>query len=165
MPISTRNTSGLAFHAEGARDDEKALEYLWLAGLRARRSSASGSLFLIFRAGDAVHRTYRSPRRMRRLVDFVLMACAQLLQIGEFSKMKPYLAARPGTCPSTESARTGSCAAYCNMGTVSWFEGRYADSRAECERALEIGESLGNLPMIFAAKFMLAIARFGDRRT
>ena len=27
----------------------------------------------------------------RRFVDFVLMAFAQLLQIGEFSKMNPYL--------------------------------------------------------------------------
>jgi tetratricopeptide (TPR) repeat protein len=47
------------------------------------------------------------------------------------------------------------------MGTVSWFEGRYADSREQCERALEIAESLGSLPMIFAAKFMLASALWG----
>ena len=47
------------------------------------------------------------------------------------------------------------------MGLVSWFEGRYADSREQCERALKIAESLDNLPMTFSAKFTLASALWG----
>ena len=48
-----------------------------------------------------------------------------------------------------------------HLGTVSWFEGRYQDSRAECEEALAIAESLNSLPMMFGAKFMLASALWG----
>lgn len=149
----------LAFHAEGARDDEKALEYLWLAGLRARRSSANESLFLIFqRAMRCIERIGRPADR--RFVDFVMMACAQLLQIGEFSKMKPYLP-RALELARGQNRQDRVCAVLCHMATVSWFEGRYADSREEGERALEIAESLGSLPMIFSAKFILSLAHWG----
>jgi tetratricopeptide (TPR) repeat protein len=44
---------------------------------------------------------------------------------------------------------------------VSWFEGRYQDSRAQCAEALAIAESLNSLPMMFGAKFMLASALWG----
>jgi class 3 adenylate cyclase/tetratricopeptide (TPR) repeat protein len=149
----------LAFHAEGARDDEKALEYLWLAGLRARRSSANGSLFLIFQRAMACIERVGQPAD-QRLVDFVLMAFTQLLQIGEFTKMKPYLP-RALELADRQNRRDRVCAALCNMGTVSWFEGRYEESREQCERALAIAEGLGSLPLTFAAKFMLASALWG----
>jgi class 3 adenylate cyclase/tetratricopeptide (TPR) repeat protein len=149
----------LAFHAEGARDDDKALEYLWFAGQHARRSAANGSLFLIFERGVACAARL-GERAEVKLVDFILMAAMQLMQAGDIEKMKPHLPRalelalrqnRPDRVSSALSA----------MGTVSWFEGRYEESRAECERALAIGESLNNLPIIFAAKFMLASARWG----
>ena len=149
----------LAFHAEGARDDEKALEHLWLAGLRARRSSANGSLVLIFqRAMQCIERI--GPPAEPKFVDFVLMACATLLQVGEFRQMTPYLP-RALELAQKQNRQDRVCGALCNMGTVSWFEGRYADSRRQCEQALQIAESLANLPLTFAAKFMLSSAFWG----
>ncbi|HTR83188.1 MAG TPA: tetratricopeptide repeat protein, partial [Reyranella sp.] len=150
----------LAFHAEGADDFDKALEYHWQAGLRARRSSASGSLFLIFqRAMQCIERIGEAADT--RFVDLVLMACAQLLQIGEFGKMTPYLP-RALELAEKQGRPDRICAALCNMGTVSWFQGRYAESREQCEKALSIAESLHNLPLIFAAKFTLASAFWGS---
>lgn len=149
----------LAFHAESARNDEQALEYLWLAGLRARRSSASGSLFLIFqRAMECVDRIGEPAER--RFVDFVLMAFAQLLQIGEFSKMMPYLP-RALELAQRQDRPERVCAALCHMGLVSWFQGRYVDCREQSERALAIATELDNLPLKFSAKFMLATALYG----
>lgn len=149
----------LAFHAESARNDEQALEYLWLAGLRARRSSASGSLFLIFqRAMQCVERIGEPAER--RFVDFVLMAFAQLLNIGEFSKMSPYLP-RALELAQRQNRPDKVCAALCHMGLMSWFQGRYVDCREQCERALAIAAELDNLPLKFGAKFMLASALYG----
>ena len=149
----------LAFHAESARNDEQALEYLWLAGLRTRRTSSSGSLFLIFqRAMECVARIGEPAER--RFVDFVLMAFAQLLQIGEFSKMNPYLP-RALELARSQGRQDRVCAALCHMGLVSWFQGRYVDCREHSERALVIATELDNLPLLFSAKFMLASALYG----
>lgn len=149
----------LAFHAESARNDEQALEYLYLAGLRTRRTSSTGSLFLIFqRAMECVARIGEPAER--RFVDFVLMAFAQLLQIGEFSKMNPYLP-RALELARSQGRQDKVCAALCHMGLVSWFQGRYVDCREHSERALEIATELDNLPLIFSAKFMLASALYG----
>ncbi len=149
----------LAFHAESARNDEQALEYLWLAGLRARRSSASGSLFLIFqRAMDCIRRIGEPADR--RFVDFVLMAFTQLLQIGEFSKMNPYLP-RALELAQRQDRPDKVCAALCHMGMISWFEGRYVDCREQSERALALATELDNLPLKFGAKFMLSSAFYG----
>lgn len=158
-PVLDAHYERLAFHAEGAGDDEQALGYLWLAGLRARRSSANGSLILIFqRAMKCIERI--GPPGEAKFVDFVLMACAQLLQVGEFGSMTPYLP-RALELARGQERQDRVCAALCNMGTVSWFEGRYADARQQCEQALAIAERLNNLPLIFAAKFMLASALWG----
>lgn len=149
----------LAFHAESARNDEQALEYLWRAGLRARRSSSGGSLFLIFqRAMECVERIGEPAER--RFVDFVLMAFAQLLNIGEFSKMTPYLP-RALELAQRQDRPDRVCAALCHMGLVSWFKGRYVDCREQSERALAIATELDNLPLKFGAKFMLASALYG----
>ena len=149
----------LAFHAESARNDEQALEYLWLAGLRARRSSASGSLFLIFqRAMECVERIGEPAER--RFVDFVLMAFAQLLQLGEFSEMIPYLP-RALELAQRQDRPDKVCAALCHMGMISWFQGRYVDCREQSERALAIATELDILPLKFSAKFMLASALYG----
>jgi class 3 adenylate cyclase/tetratricopeptide (TPR) repeat protein len=149
----------LASHAEGARDDEKALGYLWLAGLQARRSSANGSLFLIFqRAMQCVDRIGEPAEA--RFVDFVLMAFAQLLQIGEFTKMNPYLP-RALELAERQNRQDKVCVALHHMAMVNWFEGRYADGREQSEKALKIAHALGNLPLVIATKSMLASALFG----
>lgn len=149
----------LAFHAESARNAEQALEYLWRAGLRARRSSSSGSLFLIFqRAMECVERIGEPAER--RFVDFVLMAFAQVLNIGEFSKMIPYLP-RALELAQRQDRPDRVCAALCHMGLVSWFKGRYVECRGQSERALAIATELDNLPLKFSAKFMLASALYG----
>lgn len=149
----------LAFHAESARNDEQALEYLWLAGLRARRSSASGSLFLIFQRAMGCIERIGEPAE-RRFVDFVLMAFAQLLQIGEFSKMTPYLP-RALELAQRQDRQDKVCAALCHMGLISWFQGRYVDCRDQNERALAMASELDILPLKFGAKFMLASALYG----
>ena len=58
-----RHCERLAYHAEGAHDDEKALEYLWLAGLNARRASAVNSLYLTFTRAYHLHRAGRRAGR------------------------------------------------------------------------------------------------------
>lgn len=149
----------LAFHAEGARDDEKALEYLWLAGLRARRSSAHGSLFLIFERAIACAERM-GPSGEAKLADFILLAATQLMQAGEIEKMKPHLP-RALALARRQNRPDRVSAALTSLGTVSWFEGRYHDSLAECTEAMAIAEKLNSLPIMFAAKFMLASALWG----
>jgi class 3 adenylate cyclase/tetratricopeptide (TPR) repeat protein len=149
----------LAFHAESARNDEQALEYLWRAGLRARRSSASGSLLLIFqRAMECVDRIGEPAEG--RFVDFVLMAFAHLLSIGEFTKMNPYLP-RALELAQRQDRPDRVCAALCHMALISWFKGHYVDCREQSERALMIATELDNLPLQFSAKFMLGSALYG----
>ncbi len=80
----------LAFHAEGAGDEIAALDYLWLAGLEARRNAAAASLNLIFdRAVELIGRIGEGAEE--RYVDFVLMVFAQMVQLGEFDKMNTHL--------------------------------------------------------------------------
>jgi class 3 adenylate cyclase/tetratricopeptide (TPR) repeat protein len=154
----------LAYHAEGARDDERALEYLWLAALRARRSSASGSLSLTFRR--AIQCTDRMGASAEsRFVDFVTMAFAPLLQTGEFKSLGACL---PRAMELAREQKRGDkvCILLCHMGMLSWFEGRYAEGRVQCEEALEIATDLGSLPLIFGAKLMLVsvLHGIGDMR-
>ncbi len=149
----------LAFHAESARNDEQALEYLWLAGLRARRTSANGSLFLIFQRAMVCVERIGEPAE-RRFVDFVLMAFAQLVSIGEFIKMNPYLP-RALELAQRQNRAGKVCAALCHMALISWFKGNYVDCREQSEKALEIAKELDNLPLQFSAKFMLGSALYG----
>jgi class 3 adenylate cyclase/tetratricopeptide (TPR) repeat protein len=149
----------LAYHAEGARDDQRALGYLWLAASRARRTSASGSLYLTFkRAMQCIERMGSSAES--RFVDFVMMAFANLAQIGEFRKLTVYLP-RAMELAQKQNRQDKVCAALCHMSLVSWFEARYQEGREQSERALEIANGLGSLPLIFAAKFYLASALYG----
>jgi len=149
----------LAFHAEGARDDERALEYLWQGAIRANRSCAAGSLFLIFqRAMRHIERVGEPADE--RFVDFVMMAFGQLLQIGEFAELKPYLP-RALELAQRQNRKDKVCAALCHMSLVAWFEGAYLEGRQSAERALALAEELRSLPLTFAAKFRLASALYG----
>ncbi len=122
----------LAFHAEGAGDDMAALGYLWEAGLEARRSAAAASLGLIFdRALQVIGRIGAAAED--RYVDFVLMAFASMVQLGEFDKVNLHLprvmelvrrSDRPALISSTLS----------QLGMICWFEGRYEEGCAPPRR-------------------------------
>jgi len=149
----------LALHAEGAGDDEAALKYLWLAALRARRSSASGTLELIFK------RAMRCLDRMGeaaepQFVDFVLMAFDPLQQLGRFRSLEAYLP-RVIELAQKQNRPDKVSIALTDMAMVNWFEGRYPESLDQSERALSIAMDIGSLPLTFAAKFMLACALHG----
>jgi class 3 adenylate cyclase/tetratricopeptide (TPR) repeat protein len=149
----------LAFHAEGARDDERALEYLWQGAIRANRSCAAGSLFLIFQRAMRHIERIGEPAD-ERFVDFVMMAFGQLLQIGEFAELKPYLP-RALELAQRQNRKDKVCAALCHMSVVAWFEGAYLEGRQSAERALALAVELRSLPLTFAAKFRLASALYG----
>lgn len=149
----------LAFHAEGARDDARALEYLWQLALRADRSYATGSLFLIFQRAMRHIERIGEPAD-ERFVDFVMMAFGQLLQIGEFAKLKPYLP-RALELAQRQNRKDKVCAALCHMSLVAWFEGTYLEGRRTAERALALAEELRSLALTYAAKFRLAMALYG----
>ncbi|MBV8103152.1 MAG: tetratricopeptide repeat protein [Hyphomicrobiales bacterium] len=154
-----RHCERLAFHAEGAHDDEKALEYLWLAAVNARRASAVDSLYLTFtRAMTCIERIGEPAEP--KFVDFVLMAFGSLAQIGEFRSLAAYLP-RALELARKQNRKAKICAALCHLGMASFFAGRYAESRGHSERAIEIAYQLDSLPLIFAASFNLASALSG----
>jgi class 3 adenylate cyclase/tetratricopeptide (TPR) repeat protein len=149
----------LAFHAVEACEDTIALDYLWKAGLEARRLVGQISLNLIFdralqvmsRMGEAAESKY---------VDFVLMAFASMLQLGEFKKMNEHL---PRTM---ELARRHGrphqvCSLNSQLGMICWFEGRYEEGlRATCE-GLETARALNSPALIFSNQLMMATALHG----
>jgi class 3 adenylate cyclase/tetratricopeptide (TPR) repeat protein len=149
----------LAFHAEGARDDAAALEWLWRAALKARRASAGGSLSLTLKRAMACIERIGEPAE-EKFVDFVLMAFGSLAQIGEFRSLAADLP-RALELATKQNRKSKVCAALCHMGLVCWFEARYAEGREHSERAVEIATELDSLPLIFAAKFNLASALYG----
>jgi tetratricopeptide (TPR) repeat protein len=149
----------LAFHAESAGDDKGALRYLWLAALRARRTSASGSLDLVFRrAMRCIDRVGEGAES--HFVDFVLMAFDPLQQLGQFRKLNTYLP-RVIELAQKQNRRDKVSAALCHMALVSWFEGRYTEGLQQSEDALAIATDIGSLPLTFSAKFMLASVLHG----
>jgi class 3 adenylate cyclase/tetratricopeptide (TPR) repeat protein len=149
----------LAFHAEGARDDERALEYLWQGASHANRSYAAGSLFLIFQRAMRHIERIGEPAD-ERFVDFVMMAFGRLLHIGEFVKLKPYLP-RALELAQRQNRKDKVCAALCHMSLVAWFDGTYLEGRRSAERALELAQELRSLPLTFGAKFWLASSLYG----
>ncbi len=149
----------LAFHAVGAGEDSIALDYLWKAALEARRSSAAVSLNLIFdqalqvmsRMGEAAESKY---------VDFVLMAFASMLQLGEFEKMKEHL---PRTM---ELARRHGrphqvCSLHSQLGMIYWFEGRYEEGLRITREGLEMARDLNAPALIFSNQLMMATVLHG----
>lgn len=142
----------LAFHAEGAGDDGAALGYLWEAGLEARRSSAAASLDLIFdRALLAIDRIGEAAED--KYVDFVLMAFASMVQLGEFDKVNLHLPRvmervrqldRPALTSSTLS----------QLGMIRWFEGRYEEGLRATEEGIAIARALESPTLIFANQIM-----------
>ena len=144
---------GLALHAEGAGDDRAALDYLWKAGLEARRSAAGGSLNLIF--DRAVRVTARiGADADDRFVDFVSMVCASMLQLGEFKKMNTHLP-RAVELAHARGRRDQVCGALSQLGMLCWFEGRYQEGLVHTTRGLEMARDLKAPALIFAHEVML----------
>jgi len=143
----------LAFHAEGAGDLAAALNSLWAAALEARRSSAAASLNTIFdRAVDVAERLGEPAEQ--RYVDFVLMAFASLVQLGEFEKLNRHL---PRVMAHVRASGRSEliCSALSQLGMVCWFEGRYEEGVSATEEGLEIARSLGSPALIFSNTIML----------
>ncbi len=144
----------IAFHAMGAGDEENALEYLWLAGLQARRSAATGSLQLIFeRVEECIERLGETADD--RYADFVLMACTALVQIGEISRMKAHLPKALDIARKQQQPEK-ICGALCHMGMLCWFEGLYEEGQRADEEALALAREMESLPHLFAAQLSLA---------
>lgn len=142
----------LAFHAEGAGDDRAALEHLWQAGLEARRNSATASLNVIFDRAAAVMDRLGAAADERH-VDFLLMAFAAMVQLGEFDKVNRRL---PGV---VDLVRRGGRAervsgVLSQQGMLCWFDGRYAEGLAATEEGVAIARTLNAPALIFSNAIM-----------
>lgn len=142
----------LAFHAEGAGDDPAALEHLWQAGLEARRSSATASLNVIFDRAVAVMDRIGASADERH-VDFLLMAFAAMVQLGEFDKVNRHLP------KVVDLVRRGGRAerisgVLSQQGMLCWFEGRYAEGLAATEEGIAIARALDAPALIFSNAIM-----------
>ncbi len=152
----------LAFHAERAGEDSAALDYLWQAGLEARRNSAAASVNLIFdRALVLIDRIGKPAED--RYVAFVLMAFASTVQLGEFEKMNTHLPriidfARRRGRPELVSGTLSQ------LGMICWFEGRYEEGLAATEEGLAIARTLKAPSLIFSNEIMLANVLHGMGR-
>ncbi len=149
----------LAFHAEGAGDLEMALDYLWLAGLQARRSAASASLLKIFKRAMACIEEVGKPGN-ERYVNFVLLACAALLQIGEFEEMKRDVPVALKIARELDDPDK-VCGVLTQLAMLQWFEGNYREALNTCSEALTLAERLKSPPLIFAAEIMNASVLHG----
>ncbi|HEY8572056.1 ATP-binding protein [Phenylobacterium sp.] len=142
----------LAFHAEGAGDDAQALEHLWEAGLEARRNSAAASLNQIFdRALVLIGRLEAAAEA--RYLDFVLMAFASAVQLGELAKMHTHLPriielARRQDRPKLVSNTLSQ------LGMICWFEGRHQEGLSATEEGLAIARELGSPTLIYSNEIM-----------
>lgn len=158
-PQSDSQYERLAFHADGAGDQKMALDYLWLAGIQARRSAASASLLTIFRrAIECIENI--GDKAADRYVDFVLLSCAALLQIGEFDEMK---AAIPKALDIARKRGDADklCGVLGQIGLLQWFECDYREALKTCTEALALAKQLKSPPLEFAAQLMNASVLHG----
>lgn len=142
----------LAFHAEGAGDLALALDCLWQAALEARRSSAAASLNLLFdRAALLAERLGASAEA--KFAEFLLMAFASMVQLGEFEKVNRHL---PRVVDLTR--RSGNPALVSStlsqLGMICWFEGRYAEGLRATEEGLAIARTLESPALIYSNLIM-----------
>jgi class 3 adenylate cyclase/tetratricopeptide (TPR) repeat protein len=142
----------LAFHAEGAGDAGAAVQYLWEAALEARRNSAAVSLSLLFdRAIALIERLGAAGEP--KYVEFVLMAFASMVQLGEFDKVNRHL---PRVMELTR--RSGQPALICStlsqLGMICWFEGRYDEGLRATEEGLALARTLQSPALIYSNLIM-----------
>lgn len=144
----------LAHHAIGADEDKVAVEYLWLAARRARRTAASQSLMQLF--DDAMACCKRlGPSGESRFVDFVLLSFETFHLVGAIDQIAP-LIETAAEYAEQQNRPDRLCAALCHAGITRWYQGRFADGVQIMQPALEQAKSLNHLPLRFAAQFTLA---------
>jgi class 3 adenylate cyclase/tetratricopeptide (TPR) repeat protein len=144
----------LAHHAIGADDDAVAVEYLWLAARRARRTAASQSLMQLF--DDAMACCKRlGAEGERRFVDFVLLSFETFHLVGAIDQIAP-LIETAAEYAERQNRPDRQCAALCHAGITCWYQGRFADGVQIMHPALARAKSLDYLPLRFAAQFTLA---------
>jgi class 3 adenylate cyclase/tetratricopeptide (TPR) repeat protein len=142
----------LAFHAEGAGDVAAAVEYLREAALEARRNSAAASLSLLFDRAIALIETMGAAGEPY-YVEFVLMAFASLVQLGEFDKVNLHLPrVMELTRRSEQPALISSTLS--QLGMICWFEGRYEEGLSATEEGLAIARALGSPALIYSNLIM-----------
>jgi len=142
----------LAFHAEGAGDIAAAIEYLREAALEARRNSAAASLSLLFDRAIALIETMGAAGEPN-YVEFVLMAFASMVQLGEFDKVNLHLPrvmelARRSEQPALISNTLSQ------LGMICWFEGRYEEGLRATEEGLAIARAIESPALIFSNQIM-----------
>jgi class 3 adenylate cyclase/tetratricopeptide (TPR) repeat protein len=143
----------LAYHAQGVGDDAAAVGYLFEAGLEARRNSAANSLNLIFdRAMSVIARMEGDVDQ--QYIEFVLLAFASSVQLGEFEKMNAHLVR------AIEIARRQGhpklvCGTLSQLAMICWFEGRYAEGRRAAEEGLIMARQMSAPALIFSNQIML----------
>lgn len=158
-PTLSGHYEQLAFHAEEAGDIEIALDYLWRAGLEARRNSATSSLKLIFdRALEIIDRLGQAGEE--KYVDFVLMTLASMLQLGEFGKMKRHME-RTMQLARQQGRLAQVCNAQSQLGMICWFEGRYEEGLQVTRAGLEMARTLNSPALIFSNQLMMANVLYG----
>ncbi len=147
----------LAGHAEQSGDPIQALDYLWSAAKRARRTGAAKSLEAIFnRAMTCTDQA--GAEADSRFVDFVLAANLPLLHRGELGRMRPLLQ-RAGEIAERlkQTDRQGSALA--NLAYISWFEGRFVEGFEQAAVARAIAGKSQSLPYVFASNYVEACLR------
>ena len=144
----------LAHHAEGAGDDQEALQHYWSVALTAHQSMASGSIVRIFKqALGCMDRIGVGAEK--QLVDFVMVTLPSLVQLGEIDEMQAQLK-RIGDLARAQGRADRMCGVLCQEGLLAWFHGDFAAACAVSDEALAIAEEMDSAPMIFAARFNLA---------
>ncbi len=145
----------LAFHAEGAGKIEGALAYLWRAALVARRSSASGSLLLLFeRALGYIEEIGATADE--QYIDFVLLLCTPLLHRGELALMNDHLPKAIELAQRIDR-QDKACNVMCQLGSLYWFNGNYREGVPLMRDAHDKSLALGSLPLRIASQIMHAL--------
>jgi len=142
----------LAFHAEGAGDALAAIDYLWEGALEARRNSAAASLSLVFDRAIALIESIGAAAEAKYL-DFVLIAFASMVQLGEFDKANTHL---PRVMELARRSGEPSliCGTLSQMGMICWFEGRYEEGLRATEEGLAIARTLQSPALIYSNLIM-----------
>jgi tetratricopeptide (TPR) repeat protein len=149
----------LAFHAEGAGDADAALGYLWEAAVEARRNAAASSLSLIYdRALKLIELLGEAAEE--RYVDFGRMSFASILLLGDFNKVNMHLP-RTMELARRQGRAAQMCSVQSQLGTISWFEGRYEEALQITSEGLKTARALGSPALIFSNHTVMANVLYG----
>ncbi|MFZ1814222.1 MAG: AAA family ATPase [Rhizobiaceae bacterium] len=153
-PDLTLQHERLAHHCAAAGNPGQAVEHLWRAALGAQRKGAHWSLLSIFERAMRLLE-HDLPTANERHSDFVALAFASLVQIGEFARMRQYLP-RALEIARKSGDRKKLCALNANMAMNAWFEGRYDEGLPQARKAYAMAQQLDSISLQFASGQMLA---------